>query len=123
MVIFGATVFGQDYVNENIKKAKEIFSGEVAESAYTDNLSHVDMNTLPIFLKKTFGNTRITLAVSSVEDHSGYETVGIFAKIETGKDTIFFGATGIKFSFASDENALLETYKKLGIDNYRLRRN
>ena len=103
LISFTAILSGQDYVNERMKAAKEVFAAEDEASTFVDNLNHVDMTALPIFVRKTVGNVRVTIALSSIEAHPQYEMASIFAKIEIGtKDTIFFGATGIKFTYEGD---------------------
>ncbi|MCL1867694.1 MAG: hypothetical protein FWF72_01920 [Paludibacter sp.] len=89
-----------DSVHMAIAKMQEYFSTIDANNSYADNLNQVDMNNLPIGMKKTISNMAVTIAVNEAEFHDFYNTASVYVKIdipEKGK-IIFFGVKGVKFS-------------------------
>jgi hypothetical protein len=72
-----------------------------ADNKYTDQLSYVDMNVLPIGIKQTISNNEFTLAISSMRLYERYAEVTVFArmKLDQHKDFLFFAASGVKFSY------------------------
>ncbi|MDR2292027.1 MAG: hypothetical protein LBE11_00955, partial [Prevotellaceae bacterium] len=86
--------------------AKKIFALVDANNAYIDKLENL-LNgiELPVGLQKSINNMRITVAASDgrIKSRSNITELDFFARIEIGtKDTIFFGAKGIKLSYTGD---------------------
>jgi len=77
-----------------------------ATGNFSDAISPEYLNVLPLGLKKTMGNTAVTLAISSVTFHENYAEISVFARVISllgGKSsTLFFGAQGIKLSYKGD---------------------
>jgi hypothetical protein len=92
--------------DDNLQKAKEIFSIIDANSAYIDKLENLSHGIeFPVGLQKSINNTRITIAASGgrINPQNNVTELDFFARLEIGtKDTIFFGAKGIKLSYGGD---------------------
>ena len=97
-----SSVVGQESIEQEKKEAQECIALIETRGDYKDNLSRVDMNMLPVGLKKTFGNMEVTIAVNNAEFYKDHALLSVFAKVKIpdAKDRIFFfGGKGIKFSY------------------------
>ena len=75
-----------------------------ANNNFGESLNQLDLNYLPMGIKKTINNMDITLAVSGGEIHTGYTSLDIFLRIviPQKQTTLFFGAKDIKMTHAGD---------------------
>ncbi|MDR2065464.1 MAG: hypothetical protein LBP85_07145 [Prevotellaceae bacterium] len=93
-------------IDDALINAKKVFALIDANNAYIDKLENL-LNGIefPVGLQKSINNTRITIAASTgkIKSRSNVTELDFFARIEIGtKDTIFFGAKGIKLSYSGD---------------------
>ncbi|MDR1554051.1 MAG: hypothetical protein LBS69_11415 [Prevotellaceae bacterium] len=93
-------------IDNALQDAKKIFALIDANNAYIEKLENL-LNGIefPVGLQKSINNTRITIAASSgrINPQTDLTELDFFARIEIGtKDTIFFGAKGIKLSYSGD---------------------
>lgn len=106
LLMISPNLFAQENMTENIRKANECFAQVEKNNVYKDNLNQVDMNMLPMGIKRTIGNTGVTIAVHSAELHQEYTSLGIFLRLNLpgrGKDDpLMFGAEEIKLSHDGD---------------------
>jgi len=93
-------------IEGDLRKAQEMFALIDANNAYVDKLlSILNGIELPVGLQKSFNNTRITIAASGgrINPLTNFTEFDFFARVEIGtKDTLFFGAKGIKLSYQGD---------------------
>jgi hypothetical protein len=73
---------------------------------YVDNLSKLmnmsNLENLPVGISRTMSNVEYTMAISGIVNKGDYADLTIYGRIRTSHDTMFFGAQGIKFSYAGD---------------------
>ncbi|MDR3219226.1 MAG: hypothetical protein LBU22_09690 [Dysgonamonadaceae bacterium] len=72
-----------------------------AQNKYTEQLSHADMNVLPLGMKKTVSNNEFSVAISNAKLYGNYAELTVFARmrIDQHKEPIFFAAKDVKFSY------------------------
>jgi hypothetical protein len=104
-IVFTMTGFAAG-IDNALQDAKKIFALLDANNAYIDKLENL-LNgiELPVGLQKSINNTRITIAASGgrINPQNNATELDFFARLEIGtKDTIFFGAKGIKLSYNGD---------------------
>ena len=104
--IFPLSVFSQaqSASPEVLRNVQESFAQLDASDNFGSNLNQVDMNNLPMGIKKTVGNMDITLAVNSVDESKDYIILGVYLRIiiPEQKKTLFFGGKNIKLSHNGD---------------------
>jgi hypothetical protein len=103
-IVFCITAHSQEATNVDLKKANECMAGIEAKNSFTDNLNHVDMNILPVGIKKSINNMEVTLAVNSAEVYTDYTELAVFLRIKIPEKntTLMFGAKGIRLSHEGD---------------------
>jgi hypothetical protein len=69
---------------------------------YVGNLGPGDLNVLPVGLKKTVGNTTVSIAVSSAVFYPSYASLTVYARVQIPQSPgqIFFGVQGIQLSYS-----------------------
>jgi hypothetical protein len=106
MIIGSAFISYAAEVDDALKKAKEVFAVIDANNAFIDKLENLANGIeLPVGLQKSINNNRITIAASGgrIKSLNNVTELDFFARIEVGnRDTIFFGAKGIKLSYSGD---------------------
>ena len=99
------SIQAQSATPEMLANVVDCFTKLDDSNNFTDNLQHVDMNNLPMGIKKTISNMDVTLAVNSVGlTSSDYTEIGVYLRIkipEQGK-SLFFGGQNIKLSHNGD---------------------
>ncbi len=87
-----------------IGKISDTFADLDKKNRYTDQLTHVDMNVLPIGFKQTISNQEFSIAISSIQFFESHAEVTLFARMKTaeGKTPLFFAAQGVKFSYSGN---------------------
>lgn len=84
---------------EAINRTFEVIS---THNAYVDDLSQVDMNHLPIGLKRTINNMEVTVAISRVVFTQEFSEFGVYAKAVLPQNAdgeqkiLFFGSEGVR---------------------------
>jgi len=98
------SLYAQDFVAENRKRAQEAIASVEANNNFRDDLNHVDMNMLPSGIQKTFGNMEVTIAVNDAEFFKDHTQLSVFAKVKIpdGDRIFFFGGKNIKFSHGGE---------------------
>ena len=68
---------------------------------YVGNLGPGDLNVLPVGLKKTVGNTTVSIAVSNAVFYPNYASLTVYARVQIPQSPgqIFFGVQGIRLSY------------------------
>lgn len=86
-------------------KARAIANTMVARveqmDRWLESIQPDDLNELPIGLKKTISNVTYKLAISSAIFYETYAELTVYAKVEIPQNpkTLFFGVSGLKFSY------------------------
>lgn len=89
----------QEYAgNPDVQKAAGIFSA-LTENKLIEKLTGGELIELPVGIRKTFGNTTFTFAISEVIIHPDYmqATAYVQAELPSGK-TLWFGTDNLKFT-------------------------
>ncbi len=97
--------------------AKKLFSYLDQKDSYKvdSQLEDADLLSLPLGLRKTFGNTTADVGILNANFYSGYTEITVFVRLKTTitdansispEKELFFGATNVRFS------------KKNGITNF-----
>ncbi|MDR1348463.1 MAG: hypothetical protein LBJ63_08590 [Prevotellaceae bacterium] len=93
-------------IDDAVRNAKEVFALIDANNAYIERLENLLSGIeFPVGLQKSINNTRITIAASGgrINSQNNVTELDFFARLEIGtKDTIFFGAKGVKLSYSGD---------------------
>ena len=104
VLVCTCTIFTM-YAGESLlskEKAVDVFSTLETLQRYTETLSPENLNTLPIGIQHTLGNTSVTVAVYKVVYYKDYASIDVFAKIKIpqgdGKELIF-GMNDVKLSY------------------------
>lgn len=89
---------------ESYRKSVETFARLDQSNNYTESLSYVDMNVLPMGIKQTLSNIEVTIAVSDMRWETTHSELTVFARVKIPQEskTLFFGAQGIKLSNNGD---------------------
>ena len=94
------------HYEEETRKAITAFTALENSNNYTEELSMVDLNYLPMGMKRTKGNIEYSVAISSFVNHPNYTELTVYGKIiipnstadEVEDKILFFGANNIRFS-------------------------
>lgn len=89
------------------REAAGVFARLDQLNNFIDQLSLVDMNQLPVGLKRTVSNVEYALAVSSIQFFAEYAELAVWGRViipqgEEGDKVLFFGAQGIRLSNEGD---------------------
>lgn len=89
---------------ESYRKSVETFAKLDQSNNFTESLSYVDMNVLPMGIKQTLSNIEVTIAVSDMRWETTHSELTVFARVKIPQEskTLFFGAQGIKLSNNGD---------------------
>ena len=81
--------------------AAAAFANLDASNHYVGNLGPADLNVLPVGLKKTVGNTTVSIAVSNATFYPSYASLTVYARVQIPQapGQIFFGVQGIQLSY------------------------
>ena len=94
---------------EQLEMMRKTFGAIDQNNAYTESLTSVSQNILPVGIKRVVNNMTVTVAIDKIVSHADYNELSVFAKaVLPQKDsngdatseetTLFFGARGIKLS-------------------------
>jgi hypothetical protein len=88
-------------VNDYKSQAKAEFDKLTQSNNYVESINPADLNELPLGLKKTINNTKVSIAVSKVTFYSQYAELTVFAKVDIQQEPkqLFFGLSGLKLSY------------------------
>ncbi|MDR1182540.1 MAG: hypothetical protein LBL13_11235, partial [Bacteroidales bacterium] len=98
-------IAGEEQYQQERQKAMSAFEILDKSGNYQEQLTMADLNSLPMGIKRTFGNVEYTVAVSRMRTGHSYAELTIYGriKIPQGENKVlFFGAQGIKFSYDGD---------------------
>lgn len=93
---------GENSLRKAKQQAVEIFSFVEAADSYVENL--LEINHLPVGIKRTVGNIEYSLAVSSILFYPEYAELTVWGRVKTSQAEryLFFGAEGIRLSYEGD---------------------
>ncbi|MDR1369479.1 MAG: hypothetical protein LBJ72_05035 [Dysgonamonadaceae bacterium] len=82
-------------------EAEQVFEKLDQSGKYCEELNNSELQTLPVGLKQTIGNSEFTVAVSSIKFLETHAEFTVFArmKIPQKDKVLFFGAQNVKFSY------------------------
>lgn len=106
-ILMGSVRASGGEINEQRKKAVEVFAGIDQMGNFIQNLLLSDMNVLPAGMKATVSNIDYSLAISSIQFFQEYAELTIWGRVivpqgEEGDMVLFFGGQGIKLSNEGD---------------------
>jgi hypothetical protein len=87
------------------QKAMSAFDVLDRSNNYHEQLTVADLNNLPMGIKRTLGNVEYTVAVSGYVHTGDHAELRIYGRIKIPRDenrVLFFGASGVKFSYDGD---------------------
>jgi hypothetical protein len=90
-----------DEQNKVIQEAVDVFA-TIEKTENYGNLNTVDLNNLPMGLKRTISNIEYTVAISEFEQNNSHGELTIYGRIKTPQKELFFGAKGIKYNHEGD---------------------
>lgn len=107
--VYGAAQSPSSARKEQLEGMRKTFNAIDQSNAFTESLTSVSQNILPVGIKRVVNNMTVTVAIDKIVSHSDYNELSIFAKAvlpqkdadgnATDKEkTLFFGARGIKLS-------------------------
>ncbi len=84
------------------QQAEETFSFVESANRYVENL--LEVNRLPVGIKRSISNIEYSLAVSNIRFYPEYAELTVWGKVKTPQVErfLFFGAQGVKLSYEGD---------------------
>ena len=84
------------------QQAEEVFAFVESANSYVENL--LEVNHLPVGIKRTISNIEYSLAVSNIRFYPEYAELTVWGKVRTSLSDrlLFFGAQEVKLSYTGD---------------------